>query len=695
MKRLKLSIIGLLVLTMAACFSSPTTPTPTPKVQNGVYVGQISDSDALIALLIEDGKATLYTCGGEESWQYLTGWFESNIVNNNLSANDTLGLELSGSFDGQRWLGSLSLRGKTHSWQAVKALSDRPAGLFVLNTASREAGLIIDNTLATAGVYYGKSSGQTATVRVEQALKVGSPASSLEIFTEAYGGSKFALQQTARPLATPRPTPDQLLRQAVARVYPDMKDFRLIKFDDRAIVSQLKTLATASAANPELATKPTAITLPIVDADGKVTSYPWTVYHHNVRAESADFGLYILDLERKTTTRLEQAALRGPSFTFQGVPNLSAKDFTDFVKTVVASGKAGEALLSDEKTYQASDVSIINNQLSASYAGNNVQYPSVLEGLKTTLYMHYPVAQVDSLLGQATYTYLLYNQLHYLPERVHGYPENQASILTPQETIKPLGHFEDEEFKAELLLVPIMDATIFTASTNTWLIPEAHAYAESAVNKQNSVWQWTAISMDQSGEISNSSLSVKTTIHQFVGLSGNSLSQLDPDNSDHYPADSCRDEDDDGKSFIQNVANVFAGLYDDDNMYKLLWTNAYGGGCAWAGTLNSNPKFATGWVGMKDSTMDFIKETQVHESGHIVGGTHAFDEFGSSGETTHLHRCKLLGIAEIGHEGPSLLSYNRTNPHTLCFAYPTESGTPEKNLTKVAKFLHNNLVTID
>lgn len=677
---------------LVACVSTPTTPKPT--APSGVYVGQIGGSDALIALLAEDGKVTVYTCGGKASWQYLTAWFEGGIANNQLSLRDELGLELSGSFDGQGWSGSLVLRGKRHSWQASKASEDRPAGLYVLETDIRRAGLIVDNTLTTAGVYYGKASGETAAVRVKPELKVGAgQPSTLEIFTEAYGGSEFILERNIRPFSKPTATPNQLLRQAVARVYPQMKQFRLMGLDDKALVAQLKNLALNSAAKPELASKPTRITLPIVDSDNSLKDHPWTVYAHNVRAQTASFGLYVLDPKNKTRRRIESAALRGPSLTFQGVPNLSTKDFAALVQRLVADKNTARTILGDEQTYQASTLSLIHDQLSASYGGNASKFPSVLEGLKIALYPHYPLAQVDKLLAQASYNYLLYNQLHYQPPRVHGYPENNPS---PQAQVEPLGHLEDGEWKAELKVVPIMDTTIFDPSSESWLLPEAYGYVESAVNKQNNVWQWTAMSVDSSDNISSSSLSVKTTIHEILALSSTASNQLDPSNTDHYPSDSCKDQDDDDKSFIRHITEVFAGSSEEDNMYKLLWTNAYAGGCAWSGTLNGaggtiNRKYAIGWVGMKDSTADFIKETQVHESGHIVGGRHDVDEFGSGGETTHLHRCRLLGILEVGPEGPSLLSYNRDNPHTLCFAYPTPSATPEKNLSKVAKYLHSNL----
>jgi hypothetical protein len=83
----------------------------------------------------------------------------------------------------------------------------------------------------------------------------------------------------------------------------------------------------------------------------------------------------------------------------------------------------------------------------------------------------------------------------------------------------------------------------------------------------------------------------------------------------------------------------------------------------------------------------------VHEAGHIIGGRHEIDEYGDDGESATSHRCKMLGAVEVGFEGPSVMSYAVETdwPGTLCFAYPTDTGTPKKNLTYVGEYLEGNL----
>lgn len=65
-------------IVLVAC-SAPPADTPPPSggppstATSGVYVGRIADSDALIAIVAEDDGFAAYTCGGEDSWQLLTG----------------------------------------------------------------------------------------------------------------------------------------------------------------------------------------------------------------------------------------------------------------------------------------------------------------------------------------------------------------------------------------------------------------------------------------------------------------------------------------------------------------------------------------------------------------------------------------------------------------------------------------------
>ena len=51
---------------------------------------------------------------------------------------------------------------------------------------------------------------------------------------------------------------------------------------------------------------------------------------------------------------------------------------------------------------------------------------------------------------------------------------------------------------------------------------------------------------------------------------------------------------------------------------------------------------------------------------------------------------QAAGFIPIGPTGPSLMSY-ASGTHTCCFAATPASGTPKRNLTKVAEYLHGAL----
>lgn len=191
---LALTTLALLV----ACGAPPTGTAPTPHA-DGVYVGAIADSDALIAIVIEGNDVAAYTCGGEDTWEHLTGWYTGTVNDGRIDdAVGTTGWRLEATRTGNRWNGSLTRLDQTFSFSAEPAAPGTAAGLYVLDTASREAGLIIDNDLNTAGVYYGKDSGARSTVSVRDDLDDASERSTVRVDTDAYGGSSYTLSRNDR-----------------------------------------------------------------------------------------------------------------------------------------------------------------------------------------------------------------------------------------------------------------------------------------------------------------------------------------------------------------------------------------------------------------------------------------------------------------------------------------------------------------
>ncbi|MCS7067670.1 MAG: hypothetical protein NZN28_03400, partial [Meiothermus sp.] len=168
-------------------------------------MGEIAGSDALLALVVEQGRFLAYSCGGPESWRQLTGWFEGELQGGSVPpTSGSYGLLLKASPNGAGWDGSLEAEGRTYRFTLSPAKADSPAGLYILDNEAREAGLIIANNLKTAGVYYGKQSGVTAAVQVKDDLtKITTKPTELTVTSPAYGGSEFTLSSTTRVQASP------------------------------------------------------------------------------------------------------------------------------------------------------------------------------------------------------------------------------------------------------------------------------------------------------------------------------------------------------------------------------------------------------------------------------------------------------------------------------------------------------------
>ncbi len=200
MRPLVHSVAGLLLVLLVGCGNRPS-----PDTGPQVFVGEIAGSDALIALVVEQGRFLAYSCGGPDSWQQLTGWFEGELQGGSLPATTgSYGLVLKASSSGTGWSGTLEAEGQTRSFSLALARPDSPAGLYILDNEAREAGLIIANNLKTAGVYYGKQSGVTATVQVKDDLaKIATRPTQLTVTSPAYGGSEFTLSSTTKVQATP------------------------------------------------------------------------------------------------------------------------------------------------------------------------------------------------------------------------------------------------------------------------------------------------------------------------------------------------------------------------------------------------------------------------------------------------------------------------------------------------------------
>lgn len=190
------AFVTALALAVVACGGAPSAAPPT--ASESVYVGAVQGTDALIAIVTDGERVSAYSCGGEATWRRLTAWFEGNLVpGTDLALVGEWGIELEATREGAGWRGTLSAAGTTYAFSAEPADPSGPAGLYVLLSDTRDAGLIVTNERATAGVYYGRRTGVTTTVAVApELLDVSRPPASLVVQTTAYGGRDFTLTRS-------------------------------------------------------------------------------------------------------------------------------------------------------------------------------------------------------------------------------------------------------------------------------------------------------------------------------------------------------------------------------------------------------------------------------------------------------------------------------------------------------------------
>ncbi|MDP3274685.1 MAG: hypothetical protein Q8Q09_05775 [Deltaproteobacteria bacterium] len=160
--------LAIAALSLLTCTCGPSLRTDGPPV----YVGHIEGSDALIAIVADEGTLVAYTCGGTRSWETHTGWFHPVLPVDGLSgATQTIpvtrsarGLQLTGSIEPTSASGTLQLSdGATVPWRAQRADPSRGAGFFTISDGGELSGLIVANDGAVAGVRVGIGADDTRT----------------------------------------------------------------------------------------------------------------------------------------------------------------------------------------------------------------------------------------------------------------------------------------------------------------------------------------------------------------------------------------------------------------------------------------------------------------------------------------------------------------------------------------------------
>jgi len=475
---------------------------------------------------------------------------------------------------------------------------------------------------------------------------------------------------------TPTPVIPTELAAAIEEALPDLEGFELVTIDDAAIIEQLQGLALSTSA-----TGPLKLQLPAFNAAGRVVNQEWLAYHVSVRA----LNLSILDPDNALVIGPDDLDVDQPSLTFRGFPDWTDEEFFDALE------RAGEGLLEIDQI-QPSVLNLIGGRLEGLKFGmDDNPNATVLDHLENVLQPRFGTAEAERLAKLTGANYLLYRQQDLQPALLHGEEEYPLDLVdrgveftaaTTERDLDPTAHVSVRVLRP----VMVADDTIFDPTTQTWLVSHWFGRVDAAANRQNAFLWLANIASDipsnfSSLPVDNNRIMVKTQIAGYLVLTQAGKDLINP-----KPSKGCGGE----GTFIDRLRTLSNNYPTENNEYWMWWTKAFGGGCAYISTLGRTPRDgAVGWSGYGNGTVDWTSFVFMHESGHILGGTHVTDT-ATSPETLANHQCKFLGFYPFGPTGPSLMSY-ASGTRTYCFAATPASGTPKRNLTKVAEYLHGAL----
>jgi hypothetical protein len=469
------------------------------------------------------------------------------------------------------------------------------------------------------------------------------------------------------------------LAAAIEEALPDLEGFELVTIDDAAIIEQLEGLALSTSA-----TGPIKLQLPAFNASGVVANQEWLAYHVDVRM--LDPGLLQPD---NAWVLPPSDNLDKPSMTFRGFPDWTNEEFLDALE------RAEKGTL-DLSFIQPSVLNLIGGRLEGlNFGTGGNPNATVLDHLENVLQPRFGSAEAERLAKLTGANYILYRQQDLQPPLLHGEIEYLVDVIGMEDelatyevdlALDPTAHVSFRVLRP----VMVADDTIYDPTTQTWKVSHWFARVDAAANRQNAFLWLANIAPDilnpPAGwtlKVNNNRIMVKTMIAGYLVLTQTGKELI---NAAPKPTKGCGG----AGTFIDRVRSL-SNNYKINNEYWMWWTKAFGGGCAYISTLGRTPRDgAVGWSGYGDGTVDWTSFVFMHESGHILGGTHVTNT-GTSPETLANHQCKLLGFIPFGPTGPSLMSY-ASGTRTYCFAASPSSGSIKRNLTKVAEYLNGALL---
>lgn len=468
------------------------------------------------------------------------------------------------------------------------------------------------------------------------------------------------------------------LEAAVRWALPTLERFVLIDLPDEKALVGLRDWTTQPSANVE----PFQLVLPILQPGATEPTYiPWIAYHHDLRA----FGVADCAIDPVTLADVDCQEVSGPSLTFQGMPWMEAQELRN-----VFIGET-EKNLADEAIHQMSVISIVGDELEATYYGQQLEAPhtpSSLQGLRSVLDTRLDAATVDRLLASTNANYLLHNQIDLnmgqYDDELHL---DDAAVAAADATVAPANHFLEDGIKY-LRPVMIADSTVYDAVAGERLVPNYFARVDAMANRQDLFFAWANLSSDAAPpsltnltQFSNA-FAVRTRIGGYRRLTERGQEDFT------FPTNRC-DALGNG-SLMDEYAERSRDENRLDNEYWMWWTNTdrYPGawGCAGGfGTLHETPRDgAVSWTSFRDYTLETVGQTFMHEGGHLFNAVHSASATGT--------RCTILGIFPFGVTGPSIMgSTSDRNLRANCFAVTPDPASALRNRTRVAEYLHQRL----
>jgi hypothetical protein len=468
--------------------------------------------------------------------------------------------------------------------------------------------------------------------------------------------------------------PADELERAVRYALPAVAHYILVTLDTEAVLDELR----AHTLTPGADKRPLHLQLPIRQPDGELQVIGWTAYHHDLRSE----GVLDCAIDAVTFADADCEEVEGPSLTFQGMPWLDPVE----IRAFIANPAAAHVALQNESAYQLSVISIVGDELDATYYGSRLDWPhtpSSLQGLRSVLDLHFDDATVERLLAATPLNYLVHNQtdldldvdddhLDVVPNGIAGEvgPRSERFLTNGTQYLRP---------------IMVADPTVFDAATGEPLVHNFHARADAAANRQDVFFAYVQLSDSEApagltmlDQWSNA-FSVRTRVGGYRRLSAAGQAAFG------FPALPCANED----SLMQAYQARSRNRTTLDNEYWMWWTNTDiypgGWGCANVAGLHKTPRNgAVAWVGLRHSTLETVAQSFMHETGHLINGTH--------GSAAAFQRCSLLGVLPVGVVGPSIMGGTLDrNLRTNCFAPTPPYATKLSNMTRVAQYLHTRL----